>query len=82
MAKGTFEVPKIHKWSDQIERTLTEWAHDYVQTWYRVKSIDKLTGKQIDEIEAYLVAHDTNGWDNAMNVGFRNIVNDWESNNT
>lgn len=82
MAKGTFEVPKIHKWSEQIERTLNEWAEDYVKTWYKVKSTDKLSGKQIDEIEAYLVAHDTNGWDNAINVGFRNIVNEWENNNS
>lgn len=82
MAKGTFEVPKIHKWSEQIERVLTEWAEDYVLNWYEIKDIEKLSGKQIDEIEAYLVAHDTNGWDNAINVGFRNIVNDWESNNS
>ena len=82
MAKGTFEVPKIHKWSEQIERVLTEWADDYVQTWYRVKSVDKLTGKQIDVIDAYLFAHDTNGWANAINVGFRNIINEWANNNS
>jgi len=82
MAKAAFEVPKIHKWSEHIERVLTEWAEDYVLSWYKLREIEKLSGKQIDEIEAYLVAHDTNGWDNAMNVGFRNIVNDWESNNS
>lgn len=82
MAKAAFEVPKIHKWSEQIERVLTEWAEDYVLSWYELREIEKLSGKQIDEIEAYLVAHDTNGWDNAINVGFRNIVNDWESNNS
>lgn len=82
MAKGTFEVPKIHKWSEQIERVLTEWAEDYVLNWYEIKDIEKLSGKQIDEIEAYLVAHDTNGWDNAINVGFRNIINEWENNNS
>lgn len=73
-----FDVPKIHKWSDNIENTLTEWSEEYVQEWYDVDDSTELSATQIDEIEEFL-AEAEDMWYNWVCIGFRNIVNNWEN---
>lgn len=74
----SFDVPNIHKWSDNIEHTLTEWSEHHVKEWYDVDDSTELSAAQIEEIEEFLAeAEDT--WYNWVCIGFRNIVNNWEN---
>ena len=45
-----FDVPKLHKWVDNIENTLTEWAMEEVQEHYGVDDTDDLTEEQWQEL--------------------------------
>lgn len=73
-----FDVPKIHKWWENISYTLTEWAEEHVTDWFELESIDDLTAEQVEEIEKFLAeAEDT--WYDWVCIGFRNIVDNWEN---
>lgn len=74
-----FDVPKIHKWADNIENILTEWAMDTVQEHYGVDDTDNLTEEQWQEIRDWV----DNMYDAPLNtaLGFNNILNAWESAN-
>jgi len=76
----SFDVPKIHKWVENIENTLTEWAHDKIQEHYGIDSIDDLNEIQIDEIKEFVDnAEDT--WYDWVCIGFRNVIGWWENEN-
>jgi hypothetical protein len=75
-----FDVPKLHKWADNIEHTLTEWAMDAVQEHYGVDDTDDLTEEQWQELRDWVDnKHDT-PYDWIM-IGFNNILNAWENEN-
>lgn len=76
----SFDVPKIHKWADNIENTLTEWAEDHICDWYEIGGVSELTSDQIEEIEEFVnSASDT--WYDWVCIGFRNVINYWENEN-
>jgi len=72
-----FDVPKIHKWCDNIESTLTDWAREEVEAWFDVDSINDLSVSQIEEIEEFL-ANAEETWYDWVLIGFKNIVSEWE----
>ena len=75
-----FDVPKLHKWADNIEHTLTEWAIDAVQEHYGVDDTDDLTEEQWEELRDWV----DNKYDTPSDwilIGFNNILNAWESAN-
>jgi hypothetical protein len=75
-----FDVPKIHKWADNIENQLTEWAVETVEEHFGVDDTDTLTEEQINEVREYVDESDDT-WYSWVTIGFRNIVNSWDNNN-
>jgi hypothetical protein len=73
-----FDVPKIHKWAENIEYTLTDWAEEHVQDWFEVEDTNDLTSEQIEKIEEFLAEAD-DMWYDWVCMGFRNIVHNWEN---
>lgn len=74
----SFEVPKIHKWAENIEHTLTEWAESEIQEFYGVDEMSELTEEQINEIQEF-VDEAEESWYNWVCVGFRNVISWWEN---
>jgi len=71
-----FEWPKIYKVEEQIEQQSVDWVYEYVCEFYDVEDIEELTEEQINEIDKYregLYSY------SVMQVGFSNIINQWES---
>lgn len=84
-----FDVPKLHKWADNIEHTLTEWAMDAVQEHYGVDDTDDLTEEQWQELRDWVDSnYDTpyrfqtirSPYDWIL-IGFNNILNARENAN-
>lgn len=76
----SFDVPKIHKWAENIENTLTEWAHEQIQEHYGIDEMEELTEEQIGEIQEFVDnAEDT--WYDWVCIGFRNVISWWENEN-
>ena len=75
-----FDVPKIHKWADNIENILTEWSIETVQEHFGVDDTDQLTPEQINEVRDYVDESDDK-WYNWVTLGFRNVVNSWDIEN-
>ena len=76
----TFDVPKIHKWAENIENTLTEWAEEAIQEHYGVESMSELDEDQIAEIQAFVDDADES-WYDWVCIGFKNVINWWENEN-
>ena len=75
-----FDVPKLHKWVDNIENTLTEWAMEEVQEHYSVDDTDDLTEEQWQELRDWV----DNKYDTSYDwivIGFNNILLAWENAN-
>ena len=75
-----FDVPKLHKWADNIEHTLTEWAMDAVQEHYGVDDTDDLTEEQWQELRDWVGNKYDTPYDWIL-IGFNNILNAWENAN-
>jgi hypothetical protein len=75
-----FDVPKLHKWADNIEHTLTEWAMDAVQEHYGVDGTDDLTEEQWQELRDWVDNKYDTPYDWIL-IGFNNILNAWENAN-
>jgi len=75
-----FDVPKLHKWADNIEHTLTEWAMDAVQEHYGVDDTDDLTEEQWQELRDWVDNMYDTSYDWIL-IGFNNILNAWENEN-
>ena len=71
---------KLHKWADNIENTLTEWAHESVEEHYGVDDILDLNQSQIQELRDWVELNSESGY-NYITIGFTNIINYWESEN-
>lgn len=74
----SFDVPKIHKWAENIENTLTEWAEESIQEHYGVDEMSELNEDQIAEIQAF-VDEAEDAWYDWACIGFRNVINWWEN---
>lgn len=75
-----FDVPKLHKWADNIEDILTGWAMDAVQEHYGVDDTDDLTEEQWQELRDWVDYKYDTPYDWIM-IGFNNILNAWENEN-
>lgn len=76
----SFDIPKIHKWAENIENILTEWAEDEIREFYYIEYMDELTEDQINEIQEFVDnAEDT--WYDWVCIGLRNVINWWENGN-
>ena len=73
-----FDVPKIHKWADNIENTLTEWAEESISEHYGIDHMEDLTEDQISEIQAF-VDNAEDSWYDWVCIGFRNVISWWEN---
>ena len=73
-----FEWVKIHKHEDNIESDVTDRVFEYVCEYYKVEEITELTQEQISEIDEF---RDKLNEFSVMQIGFSNLVNQWESEN-
>ena len=76
----SFDVPKIHKWAENIENTLTEWAEESIQEHYGVDEMSELDADQIAEIQEFVDGSEDT-WYDWVCIGFRNVINWWENEN-
>jgi hypothetical protein len=75
-----FEVKKLHKWADNIESILSDWASEEIEVFYGVDDILELTGEQIQEVENWVDLETGTGYDYVL-IGFRNLISFWEGEN-
>jgi type II secretory pathway predicted ATPase ExeA len=71
---------KLHKWADQLENTLTEWAMQTVEEHYGVDDTDHLTQEQWDELRLWVDTKYDTSYDWVL-IGFNNVLNAWENAN-
>ena len=71
----TFEWHKISKYEENYERDITDNVHDQVRDYYDVDEIDDLTEEQMDEVKTF---RDEYNDYSVMQIGFSNLINDWE----
>ena len=74
----TFEWHKLYKHEENIESDVTDRVFEYVCEYYNVEEITDLTEEQISEIDAF---RDKLNEFSVMQIGFSNLVNQWESEN-
>jgi hypothetical protein len=72
----SFDIPRIHKWEENIERDITDQLYDIVFEFYGVDEITEITEEQMDEIIAY---RDELNEYSPIQWGFSNLYNHWES---
>ena len=72
-----FHWDRMYKHEENIERDITERVEEYVCEFYNVETIFDLTENNIDDLESF-ANNDLNEY-SVMQVGFRNIINNWES---
>ena len=72
----SFEWNRIYKWEENHERNITEDVFEYVLEYYGAEEIEELTQEQINEIQAY---RDELNEYSIMQIGFSNLINQWES---
>lgn len=73
----SFDIPRVHKWEENIEREVTDELWSYVCDYYGVDEISELSEEQIQEVEYYR-DNDLNEY-SPLQIGFSNIINNWES---
>jgi len=73
----SFDIPRVHKWEENIEREVTDELYSYVCEYYGVDEIADLTEEQMNEVEAYR-DNDLNEY-SPLQIGFSNIIQNWES---
>jgi len=73
-----FHWDRMYKHEENIERDITERVEEYVCEFFDVETIFDLTDSDIDQLENF-VNNDLNEY-SVMQVGFKNIINDWELN--
>lgn len=73
----SFEIPRVHKWEENIEREVTDGLWEYICEHYGVEEIADLTEEQINEVESYR-DNDLNEY-SPLQIGFSNILQNWES---
>ena len=71
----SFKWDRMHKWDDNIERTMIDNVEEYVLEYYGVDEIVDLTKEQIEEINTFCEDFE---WNILMAPGFRYVINTWE----
>ena len=71
----SFKWDRMHKWDDNIERTMIDNVEEYVLEYYGVNEIVDLTKEQIEEINTFCEDFE---WNILMAPGFRYVINTWE----
>ena len=74
-----FEWNRIHKWEERIESDVTDSVYEVVCEYYGVEEVEDLTKEQIEEVDQY--RNDVLSEYSAMQIGFSNLINHWESEN-
>ena len=74
----TFEWNRIHKHEDNIEIDVTDRVFEYVFEYYGVEELSELTQEQISQIEDF---RDKLNEFSVMQIGFSNLINQWENEN-
>lgn len=78
MVDGDFDMPRIHKLEEWVEREMTESVRDYVQEWFQVEDVIHLTEKQVTEIENFVM---TLSDYSPVQLGYFNIIDEWKEEN-
>lgn len=78
MVDGDFDMPRIHKLEEWVEREMTESVRDYVQEWFQVEDVIHLTEKQVTEIENFVM---TLSDYSPVQLGYFNIIDEWKDEN-
>ena len=72
-----FEWNRIHKWEDNFEREITDEVRNRVEETYGCE-VYELSPEQIREVEQF---RDELNEYSVMQVGFSNIINEWDMEN-
>ena len=72
-----FEWNRIHKWEDNFEREITDEVRNRVEETYGCE-VYELSAEQIREVEQF---RDELNEYSVMQVGFSNIINEWDMEN-
>jgi NADH dehydrogenase FAD-containing subunit len=78
MVDGDFDMPRIHKLEEWVEREMTESVRDYVQEWFQVEDVIHLTEKQVTEVENFVM---TLSDYSPVQLGYFNIIDEWKEEN-
>jgi hypothetical protein len=75
-----FDVPKIHKWVDNIEGLLNNWSYEDVFEHFGVDNVSDLTEEDIEEVQHFVDCNDQtySAW---VLMGFKNLISEWEMEN-
>ena len=71
-----FEWNRIHKWEENHEVSITEDVLEYVLEAYGVSEVGELTQEQINEIEEFRNTEISEY--SVMQIGFSNLLSDWD----
>ena len=71
-----FEWNRIHKWEENHERSITDDVFEYVCEAYGVSEVGELTEEQIAEIEEFRNTEISEF--SVMQIGFSNLLSDWD----
>ena len=74
----TYEWPRIYKAEENIEQQVTEWVTEHVCEFFEVECVTELTKEQINAVEAF--REEVNEY-SPMQIGYSNVINQWESEN-
>ncbi|MDG0992841.1 MAG: hypothetical protein P8O15_09940 [Luminiphilus sp.] len=69
-----FDVPRLHKYEDQLERDSYENAILIIQQFYDIDDINTLTEEQKVDVQHFVT--DMNEY-SLMCFGFREVLNNW-----
>jgi len=70
-----YEWPRIYKAEENIEHQVTEWVTEHVCEFFEVEYVSELTQEQISEVEAF---RDELNEYSPMQIGYSNVINQWE----
>jgi len=73
-----FEWNKIHKYEENFEREIQEVVEEYVLEFYDIESVGELTEEDITSIADF---KNWIGEYNVMQIGFSELIAEWESEN-
>ena len=78
MSEETYKWHRLHKFEENIERTITEWVEEHIQEHFGVDNTDDLTEEQIDEVIKFR-DEDLNEF-SPMQWGYSAVISNWENN--
>lgn len=80
MSDEKFELYRIHKMQEWLEREATEWVLDKVTDYFGVENAEELSREQLDEVIEYWEDGMTNYYDDQyIGMALRNVIATWEN---